>query len=210
MLKTLLVAFVTACSVPQPVTCQAIAEPIALVSKADASAQVSSDAANAVFRSQRYIVAMMSLQYNVMANVVWEPCGEENSYFRNEPGNPTIILCTEMAAHPGAAMMFAAHEMGHAVTIALADIADESAADEIAMISMARYGFLKEMLDGAIYYLSDGMPLDHRPGDTHPGNGYRAWEFACVAAGADGGPPECVELYHALTMKWDRRLLPRG
>lgn len=163
-----------------------------------------------VFRRQREIIRQMSEDYGVNITVSWKPCDQENSYYTGGL-EPLIELCTEMSQHPGAAVMFAAHEMGHAVTDALASMVDEGAADELAMLAMVKHGYKQEMLEGALYYLQDtDLPLYHIRGDSHPSNLYRAWEFSCVESGSpgEGGPPECVQLYEGLKLKWEMRLQP--
>jgi len=184
------------------------AAPRAAQAGGHAAGAAPSEPASYVFQRQASIIQAMALDYGVTdVEVVWSPCGEENSYYY--PGlEPRIVLCTEMSEHPGAAIVFAAHEMGHAVTDALADITDENAADEVAILAMVKHGYQQEMLDGAIYYLEAGWPLEHMKGDEHPGTAYRAWEFACAEAGSEGGPDECVHLYYGLKIKWGRRLLP--
>lgn len=166
---------------------------------------IPSPSATYVFEQQLKIIRQMSRDFHVDVDVAWMPCGEENSMYY--PNENRVVLCTEMAEHPGAAVMFAAHEMGHAVTNNLIDVLDENDADEIAALAMVRHGWWNEMLEGSIYYLSDGSPLTHVPGDDHPSEGFRAWEFACLeSGGVERAPADCVSLYDGLRLKWSMRL----
>lgn len=165
---------------------------------------IPSPSATYVFRQQWKMIRQMSKDFHVDVTVMWMPCGEENSMYY--PDENRIVLCTEMAEHPGAAIMFAAHEMGHAVTNNLLSETDENDADEIGALAMIRHEWWNEMLEGAIYY-QENPPLEHIPGDPHPATGFRAWEFACLeSGGVERSPSDCVSLYDGLKLKWSMRL----
>ena len=135
-------------------------------------------------------------------------CGEENSYYyQASEGNPAkIVLCSEMDAYPDVALMFAAHEMGHAISDAYADIMDEQSADEIGALAMIAFGHTEELYMSSFYYIQDPIQ-GHRKDDPHPANSFRAWFLSCMAQGAEGvGGEECVELFKAEDMKWALRL----
>jgi hypothetical protein len=164
-----------------------------------------------VMRAQLVAISCMQEDYPAAEPSVWfYPCGDENSFYY--PGLDTVVLCAEMAEHPGAAIQFALHEMGHAVTTKYQDIGDENAADEMAILAMVRWGYLDEMLDAAMYML-DNWPHEHVPGDEHPGGAYRAWELICAESAAEARidprrptTPECRSLLDGLEVKWDRRI----
>jgi hypothetical protein len=172
---------------------------------AQAVAAKSTSTASGVYAAQEHVIDQMRADYpTVDVDVRWMPCGQENSYF--EPDTGTIGLCTEMDVHPGAALFFAAHEMGHAVTGELAGTYDEQAADTVGALAMIRHGYQLELLDAALYHASQKVQ-GHWPGDPHPSNGYRSWFLTCLEDGSEpGGTPECRVMYTALRDMWDRRL----
>lgn len=173
-----------------------------------------SETAAYVMRQQHNIVQQMANDYpGVRVALVWRPCGDENSFYK--PWSKNIVLCAEMLEHPAAAIQFAAHEMGHAVTDYFADIVDENAADELAILAMTRHGWIDEML-GAALYMQKTWPAEHIDGDPHPAGKFRAWELMCAEAGYEGtidperpAPEECTWLYEGLMIKWDFRI-PRA
>lgn len=170
----------------------------------DDASFIPTPSATYVFQQQRKIIKQMARDFHVEVHVMWQPCGEENSAY--DPIDNRIILCTEMSAHPGAAIMFAAHEMGHAVTNNLLDELDENDADEIGALAMIRHEWWNEMLEGSIYWM-ETRPLEHIPGDDHPATGFRAWEYACLeSGGVERSPADCVSLYDGLKLKWSMRL----
>jgi hypothetical protein len=164
--------------------------------------------AASVMARQQVAIEHMRADYPQLSevSVLWIPCGEENSFY--DRFNHQVTLCAELAEHPDAAIQFALHEFGHAVTDQLADVTDENAADELAILAMVRHGYLREMLGSAIYML-ENWPLDHQSGDEHPGAAFRAWELACSESAADdydSAPEECEALLDGLAAKWDRRI----
>lgn len=162
-----------------------------------------------VYMNQWRIIQHMAIEYpTVGVKVQWIPCGEENSYY--DPETKTISLCTEMSAHSGAAVFFAAHEMGHAITHQLTYTVNEIDADEIGALAMIKYDFSQELLDAALYHLNQDIQ-GHIYWDPHPSNGFRAWYLTCLESGSENdfglsGPVECKWLYRATRMKWDMRL----
>lgn len=161
--------------------------------------------ASAVYRAQADIIEKMNSLYpGVEVEVRWEPCDEENSYY--QPWDHTIHLCTEMEAHPSAAVVFAAHEMGHAITTQLLSVGGEQEADELAALAMIKFDHRQELLDAALYY-KEQADQDHIPGDPHPSNRFRAWEMACIEAGSEpDATGECRDLYQGLRVRWNARL----
>jgi hypothetical protein len=159
-----------------------------------------------VFAEQLKVVNEMSEEYGINPDVIWYPCGDENSYFL--PLGYTIKLCAEMAEHPDAALAFAAHETGHAVTYHYLDTADEEHADELAALFLARHGYWDAML-GAAQYMIAQWPAEHIPGDSHPGGQFRAWMLMCAEVGAEGHKDptrrnaQCEAFYDGLAVKWD-------
>ena len=155
------------------------------------------------YRAQRDVITKInSLFPNVEVDVRWAPCGEMNAFYDVE--EKTILLCTELEEHPGLAVFAAAHEMGHALTHQLTSVTSEQSADEIAALSLIKFGYQKELLEAAVYFAA-GRPA-HVPGDEHPGAGFRAWELACIETGSDGGSAECRALYQGLRVIWNTRL----
>lgn len=161
--------------------------------------------------SQLRIINAMSADYpTVQWQVRWVPCGEENASYT--PSTYTIEICTEIESHPGAAILFAAHEMGHAVAYQMAGVSDENAADEVGALAMLRHGYGRELLDASRYYLA--LPIHPRmPFDPHPTPSFRAWHMACMAAGAMATEdrsmevsPACTALYQATRVFWSTRL----
>lgn len=166
--------------------------------------------ASSVFAKQQLVITEMNLLYpDVKVDVRWVPCGEENSGYM--PLLKTIYLCTEMEVDASTALVFAAHEFGHAITEQRLGIGDEQSADELAALSLVELGYQQELLDAAVY-LKSQAEQDHIPGDPHPSNAYRAWEFACIEAGSEPqtafsvASADCVDLYHGLRVRWERRL----
>jgi hypothetical protein len=163
--------------------------------------------ASVVYLRQAAVIdAMREFYPGVEIDVVWKPCGEENSYYYG--GAHRIELCTEMEAHPDAALFFAAHEAGHAVTQQLAGTLDEGAADAVGALAMIRLNLRNELLGAAAYHGSQDLQA-HYPGDPHPSNGYRAWFLKCLEMGSGEGalgPPECHTLYEGTKTYWERRL----
>jgi hypothetical protein len=162
--------------------------------------------ASQVYAHQRKIVEAMASWYPAVdVEVLWEPCGQENSFYY--PSQHEIHLCTEMEAHPGAAAFFAAHEAGHAIATQIAGTDDEHAADEIGALALIRLGLQDDLLQAALYHASQ-KTQSHWQGDPHPSNGFRGWELSCLADGSEESPvsPECRVLYLATKLRWDRRL----
>jgi len=199
MLKFLLagLVFFAACAnVPDPVFASASLVPpqVSVTSEYSASN---------VYMRQKELIEKMSEGYGVEVDVAWEPCGQENSFYYRATNK--IVLCTEMSKYPAAALFYAAHEMGHSMTWQLTSSLSEIDADEIAALAMIDLGYSYELLGAALYHKADDTQ-GHIQGDSHPSNGFRAWYLACLATGADGGPPECVMLYQATKLKWETRL----
>jgi hypothetical protein len=160
--------------------------------------------ATEAFLAQQAVVSAMEEMYpEVEVEIVWRPCGQVNAFYY--PSDKRIVMCTETEKIPGAAVFFAAHEMGHAVAIQLLSTRDEAAADEIAALAMLELGMGKELLEAAIYFKKDGNQY-HEDGDSHPSHGYRAWFLACMGASMDGAPAACVNLANTTRMKWWVRL----
>lgn len=113
-------------------------------------------------------------------DIRWIPCGEENAFF--DPDGHTIYLCTEMEAYPDAALLFAAHELGHAIGYAYLSESSEREADDIGMLSMLELGLHDELVRAADYYDMQ-VVTGHYPGDPHPPTKYRSWEAKCLATG---------------------------
>jgi hypothetical protein len=149
----------------------------------------------------------------VKVQIFHEKCGEENAYYWSREDaeakgwvSPRIILCSEMDKYPSAALMFAAHEMGHAITDYYTSTSDEQAADEIGALAMLAFGHQKALLEAADYYLLDAEQR-HVDGDGHPSNGFRHWFLRCMATGATGhGDAMCVDVFRGTYVKWFMRL----
>ena len=167
-------------------------------------AMTSPPATSVYIRQLDIIKKMNSIYPEVNVHVTWEPCGEENSYYTDD--DQTIHLCTEMEAKPSLGIFFAAHEMGHAITHQITSVTSEQDADEIAALAMVKFGFQKELLEAALDFKK--LPnQDHIPGEEHPGNGFRAWELACIEDGSEElGSAECRDLYQGLRVRWNARL----
>lgn len=162
--------------------------------------------ANDVFMKQKQMLLDMLEDYpKVEVEAFWFPCGEENSYYFYR--SQRIVLCTEMSNHPGAAIFFAAHEMGHAVGHQYTSTTEEIEADELAALAMIKHGYLKELFEAAEYH-SKEPTQGHIPGDPHPSNGFRAWYLTCLAEGSmeTTDSVECITLYEATKLKWEVRL----
>ena len=169
-----------------------------------AAAGSTSQPASEVFQAQKRLINSMKEDYpEVEVDVTWMPCGQKNAFYF--PSIKRIVLCTEMEDHPEAALLFAAHEMGHAVTHQLIDVLDEGAADELAAIAMVKHGHATELLVSALYWAKKNFK-GHIVGDDHPSAGYRAWFFSCMASAYDGAPKQCVDLYYTTAVKWLLRL----
>lgn len=142
-------------------------------------------------------------------DVRWLPCGQENSAYN--PDSHTVFLCTEMNEHPAAAMLFAAHELGHAITQEYFSTESEREADDIGMLSLIDLG-LVDVLDEAGDYYDTQIVTGHYPGDPHPPTKYRGWEAHCLARGYRAskmaGPmtsqeAECAGFYTALKLQYE-------
>ncbi len=183
----------------------ACAPPATLSAVGATSPKAAHSVATDVYASQMTLIESMAKDFpTVEADVRWLPCGEENSAY--SPAERTIYLCTDMDIHPGPALMFAAHEMGHAIATQLAGTADESAADQIGALEMIRHGLTGELLEGALYFKAQDQQ-GHWDGDPHPSNGFRAWHMACLADGSGpDGSPICQALYQSTKAYWDLRL----
>lgn len=156
-----------------------------------------------VYQAQWDMIEIMREEYpEVEVEVRWIPCGMKNAFYL--PSKQMVVLCTEMDPHPGAAVLFAAHEFAHAVTHQLIDVLDEGSADEIAAVSMVRAGKYQELLEAGLYWKRKATQ-GHLKGDDHPSAGYRAWFFTCM--GSVDTNAECTLLYYALLTKWDKRLI---
>ncbi len=194
-----IVALLAACQAPQAFAPECAETPGEIIATA-------SPASDVYARQELVITTMLSWYPSVKAVVIWKPCKMLNSFYRGTLQGGTIELCTEMEAYPDAALFFAAHEAGHAISHQLAGTMDEQAADEIGALAMIRMGLQTELLGAAIFH-ETSKPRAHYPGDPHPSNGYRAWELSCLAAGSeDGGPADCVALYQSTKQRWDNRL----
>jgi hypothetical protein len=160
--------------------------------------------ASSVYTAQKDIVDAIAKHWDLDIDVIWRPCGEENSYYN--PNGP-IELCTEMSEHPLAAVYFAAHEAGHAVTHHLTNTLDETSADKIAALELIRADQRAELLGGAIWYKEKAQQGHHR-GDPHAGPGFRAWLLSCLEDGSEEHPVSrsCLGLYLSTKMEWDMRL----
>lgn len=167
-----------------------------------------------VFMRQVELINKMNAAFpDVDVQIYRKKCNQENSFYwsrelAQKQGWPKarIELCSEMDEHPDAALMFAAHEMGHAITDFYTDTLDEQNADELGALAMIAFGYQKELLGSVDYYLSQDVQ-GHEPGDDHPSNGFRAWFLRCLALGTDPkGPPACQALLHSEFFKWQRRL----
>lgn len=184
---------------------------LAFAAGARADADTDPHQASAVFVRQMDVIRAMNRLYpSVQVDVRWMPCGTENSAYI--PAAKTIVLCTEMEAHPSVALVFAAHEFGHAITEQLTNTGDEQSADEIAALSLISLGYRQELLDTAVFMA--GLPdQGHEEGDEHPSNGFRAWEFACLETGSEPDSAfksdedyDCRNLYNGLVVRWTHRL----
>lgn len=155
-----------------------------------------------VYREQEKIIETMNGYFpEVEVTVVWRPCGHMNAYYASR--SRLIILCTELGRNRSVALLFAAHEMGHAITHQLTSHVDEQAADELAAMAMIMGGYTKELLDSAIYFRLK-KEQGHVKGDPHPSAGYRAWFFACM--GSWDSNDDCRRLAEVTTLKWINRL----
>lgn len=163
-----------------------------------------------LFATQQKVVDQMFKWYPAgKVPVSWKPCGSLNSFFYPPTlfDGPHIELCTEITQDPGAAKFFAAHEAGHAITLALAGTTDEHAADEVGALSLIRMGDRDAVLTGGMHFAREDVK-GHLLGDEHPSAGYRAWELMCLADGSEDKPAsaQCGELYRSVKWQWDRRL----
>lgn len=146
-------------------------------------------------------------------DVRWLPCGQENSAY--DPEKKVVWLCTEMNEHPAAAMLFAAHELGHAVTQEYFSTESEREADDIGMLALLEIGggAGADLLDEAGNYYDAQLIQGHYPGDPHPPTAYRGWEAHCLAQGyrasKSGGEmtpqeAESVVFYLALKLQYSQ------
>lgn len=165
-----------------------------------------------VMKRQASIIRFMEADYGVHARVVWAPCDSENSFYFPEAN--TIGLCTEMLEHPGAAVAFAAHEMGHAVLEQLANNSDEGDADELGALALAGHEYWDDMLAAAIY-MRQAWPSGHIDGDTHPPGLFRVMQMMCFEEAAEAekdasrpAPKACADWYRGTSIKWYLRLDP--
>lgn len=170
-----------------------------------------------IYTMQETIINKMNKDYpQVKVDIVWRPCGSFNSFYNPAktdtflfpPTKAKIELCTEMSAYPGAGLLFAAHEFGHAMTDQITDTMSETDADEIGALALINFGYQKELLEAALYFKQSPQQA-HEPGDEHMSHGLRAWFFTCIESGSEvgnhQGSQECVELYHATSLKWFKR-----
>lgn len=161
------------------------------------------DTSSPVFLAQLAVMKDMYAQYTGLeVEVIWWPCETLNSFY--SPSDKQIILCTEFAEYPEVAVFVAAHEMGHAIAFQLLKVADEESADEIAALALIETGRALQLLEAALYFKMEGG--DRVGGAGHPSNNFRAWNLACLAAGADGSPAKCVALYQGTKARWEQRL----
>lgn len=198
----LALAFFLACSVPRMAEASP-PDPVA------AEIQVSTP-----FVDQVALINKMNEAFPLVDIQIYHvKCGQENAFYWSRDlarqqhwPHARIVLCEEMDQYPDAALMFAAHEMGHAITDFYTDTLDEQDADELAALAMIAFGESDALYIGAFYYLQDRF-LGHWAGDEHPGSGFRHWFMSCMAQGAEGvGPKECGELYRSTDLKWYTRL----
>lgn len=167
-----------------------------------------------VFWKQVDIIAMMNLAYpRVVVGIVRTECGQANAFYFSRKiykdwgwKVPTIVLCSEVEKYPSAAVKFAAHEMAHAITDYYTDTIDEQDADELAALSMIRFGFSRELHTASVYYLMHEIQ-GHLVGDPHPPSAFRSWFLRCMQEGSEeDGSQECQELYRSTELKWEKRL----
>lgn len=171
--------------------------------RAEASGTQSISPASRVYLNQSAIINSMRHSFpDVEVNVVWKPCGEYNAFYY--AGSKTIVLCTEMEAFPDAAVFFAAHEMGHAITHQLLSELNEADADELAALALIEDDQATLLAKAGLYWKVKSFQ-GHIKNDPHPSAGYRAWFLVCMAAGLDS-PGECQDLLEITAWKWQLRL----
>lgn len=166
-----------------------------------------------VYKAQWKIIHLEAQDYPRAADtdIMWQPCDEENSAY--DPDENKIHLCTEMSEHPSAAIMFAAHEMGHSITGHYFSTYSEQEADEIGMLEMLRHGLIDDLMNAGLYYQAQDVQ-EHYPGDPHPPNSMRAYEAMCLAKGWDevntphltayhGEPSTCAKMYTGLVERYE-------
>jgi hypothetical protein len=168
-----------------------------------------------VFVKQVELINQMNETFPLVdIQIVRTECKQENSFYwsrdlAKQQGwvKPRIELCSEMDKYPDAALMFAAHEMGHAISDFYTDTLDEQNADELGALAMIAFGHQKELLGSVQYYLSDDVQ-GHVPGDDHPSNGFRAWFLTCMEQGSEKNAQDqmCVAVYNGTSIKWFMRL----
>lgn len=159
------------------------------------------------------LIAIMGASYPVNVDIIRAECGQENSFYYGYDiykdwglKKPTIVLCKEMDKYPDTALLYAAHEMGHAITDLYTDTLSESDADELAALAMIGLGYNTELFVASVYFLRENF-LGHVREDGHAPAGYRAWILRCLEEGSqDDGSEECKALYKSTDMKWYLRL----
>jgi hypothetical protein len=139
-----------------------------------------------------------------LSAITWRTCDTENSWYY--PAFKVILLCDDMSKHYDAALFFAAHEFGHAITWQTQGTIDEESADEIATVEMIKLGYADQLVGASVYW-SDQKPLKGAPGDGHPSNYFRQWFLTCMVSGFEGldGADHCVGLYNSTKKKWEIR-----
>lgn len=161
------------------------------------------DQASRVFLAQEQVILKMKRMYpKLEVDYRWKPCETLNSFY--SPEDKTIQLCTEFAKYPKVALFVASHEVGHAVAMQFLNVDDEESADEIGALALLEMGQPEGVLDAALYWADMGD--DHIGPWGHPAHNFRAWNLACMAAGSEGHPAKCVDLYQGTRLRWAKRL----
>lgn len=159
--------------------------------------------ASEAYLMQKRVVEQMKAEYpGVEVKMVWEPCEQVNAFYYW--AEKKIVMCTETESAPGVGVVFAAHEMGHAIAHQLLNVEDEGMADEIAADFLVRNGYSMELLQTSLYFKErPNQGRSSRAG--HPAPAYRAWFFACMAASVDGHKG-CQEVARITRVKLALRL----
>lgn len=161
--------------------------------------------ASEVYKAQRDLIKAVKAHYPdlKLEDTLWKPCdGELNSWYDTDKRR--VELCTDMSKYPDAAMFYAAHEVGHAITYQFAGTLDEGSADVVGALEMVRLGMQDKMRAAAAWYHS--RPQIHTRYEEHPGHEFRAWVLECFADGSEQPDSDCAPVYSGAKTYWELRL----
>lgn len=115
-----------------------------------------------------------------------------------------IVLCTELLAlPPGVARFIYAHEYAHAVILQRGipyTGSHEMAADELAAVTLALNGFVDDVNDAGLFWISLGT--NNPPWADHPDSDERGWTLRCLASGYNYRHEGCTKEFQRKLYTW--------